>query len=380
VKVSFKKKSNVSGLNKIGFFISWLFLTWSIFAFNDLFWNFDTDWVGYVWFSSGLFILLIQIISVMNKYKRSEDIRNFGLQEYRANPNASIEEISQSTGLSREDRRVKVPFKKKSNVSGLNKIGFFISSLFLTWSIFAFNDLFWNFGSDWVGYIWLSVGFLLLLSQIISVMNKYMRSEDIRNVVLQEYRANPNASIKEVVRNTSLSRNDRRVKVPFKKKSNVSGLNKIGFIISTLFLIWSILAFNELFWNFDTKWVSFIWLSLGLIILLSQIISVMNKYKRSEDIRNVVLQEYRANPNASIEEVSRNIGLSRDSVREILLVLKIKGFLIPPLKMRVTHLNKFLKMMKLFILRKRKFAQIVVQKITEAQQSIANSADLYYNL
>jgi len=161
-------------------------------------------------------------------------------------------------------------------------------------------------------------------------MNKYKRSEDIRNVEFQEYRANPNASIEEVARTTSLSRDDGRVKVSFKKKSNISGLNKIGFFISSLFLIWSIFAFNDLFWNFGSDWVGYIWLSVGLLLLFSQIISVMNKYKRSEDIRNVVLQEYRANPNASIEEVARITGLNRNSVREILLDLKMRGFLILP--------------------------------------------------
>ncbi|MHA1240752.1 MAG: hypothetical protein ACTSQU_08140 [Promethearchaeota archaeon] len=217
--MSFKKKSNVSGLNKIGFIISWLFLTWSIFAFNNLFWNFGSDWVGYIWLSLGLFILLNQILSVMSKYKRSEDIRNIGLQEYRANPYASIEEVARSTGLSRDDVRMKASFRKKKNVSWLNKIGFFISWVFLTWSIFAFLDMFWNFGTDWVGYVWLSLGLFILLIQILSVMSKYKRSEDIRNVVLQEYRANPNASIEEVARSTVLSRDDvRKILLDLKRK------------------------------------------------------------------------------------------------------------------------------------------------------------------
>ena len=94
LKMSYMKKSNLSGLNIIAFAISTVFFMWGIFAFNDMLWNFGTNWVGFLWFGLSLLIIFSQIGSI-NARKTSKRV----FQEIILNPNDSLEEISYKTGV-----------------------------------------------------------------------------------------------------------------------------------------------------------------------------------------------------------------------------------------------------------------------------------------
>ena len=91
------------------------------------------------------------------------------------------------------------------------------------------------------------------------------------------------------------------------------------FIIAGGFLWWGISSLIDKVW-----WWAFISIGIGVAILTSQIVLIANKNK----LRNVVLQEFQANPDASIEDVSRSTGISIRDVRAIVLDLKASGQLI----------------------------------------------------
>jgi hypothetical protein len=89
-------------------------------------------------------------------------------------------------------------------------------------------------------------------------------------------------------------------------------------IIAGAFLYWGISSFIP--WD-EWSWWGFISTAIGISILLGQIFAIMNRSK----LRNVVLSEFQENPEASIEQVSTNTGISRKDIRGIILDLKASG-------------------------------------------------------
>lgn len=112
-----------------------------------------------------------------------------------------------------------------------------------------------------------------------------------------------------------------------RRRSYISGLNIVGLIISGLFIMWSIFAFLDMLWNFGTDWLGYIWLGLGIVILIGQITSISNKYNHLKRKRIMILQEYMNNRNISHEEVSQNTGIDLIEVKDIFLFLKLKGII-----------------------------------------------------
>ena len=88
-------------------------------------------------------------------------------------------------------------------------------------------------------------------------------------------------------------------------------------IIAGAFLWWGI---NNLIDDL-THWWGFILIGIGIAILASQILAIVNRSK----LRNVVLAEFQENPEASIEQVSRSTGITRKDIRAIILDLKASG-------------------------------------------------------
>jgi hypothetical protein len=90
-----------------------------------------------------------------------------------------------------------------------------------------------------------------------------------------------------------------------------------GFFIATVFIIWSIFAFLNMFWNFGTNWVGSIWLGFGLVIMVILIREIMKRHSISNKRSNLVLDELRYNPNATPEQIATATGIALLDVRNI---------------------------------------------------------------
>ena len=103
------------------------------------------------------------------------------------------------------------------------------------------------------------------------------------------------------------------------------GVSICSFIIAGMFLYWGLndVWFRPFIEGGAYSWFGWIWIAIGLSILVGQIVNWTNKSK----LRNLVLFEYEQRPNASIEEVSRSTGVSIRDVQAIVLDLKASGLL-----------------------------------------------------
>ena len=78
-------------------------------------------------------------------------------------------------------------------------------------------------------------------------------------------------------------------------------------------------AFANMFWNFNTNWVGFIWLGLSLVIFFGQL-GFINTRKKSK----MVIHEITLNRNASIEDIAYNVGAPLDLVKKVIVDLKVR--------------------------------------------------------
>ena len=78
--------------------IAGAFLYWGISSFIP--WD-DWSWWGFISTGIGIAILVSQILAIANRSK----LRNVVLAEFQENPEASIEQVSVSTGITRKDIR-----------------------------------------------------------------------------------------------------------------------------------------------------------------------------------------------------------------------------------------------------------------------------------
>lgn len=76
--------------------IAGAFLYWGISSFIP--WD-EWSWWGFISTGIGIAILLSQIFAIANRSK----LRNVVLAEFQENPEASVENVSKSTGISRKD-------------------------------------------------------------------------------------------------------------------------------------------------------------------------------------------------------------------------------------------------------------------------------------
>ena len=93
-------------------------------------------------------------------------------------------------------------YYRKSNVSGFNIFAFIISILFFLWSMFAFANMLWNFGTNWVGFVWLGLSMVTFFGQMGFINNRKKLKR-----VFYEIMLNPNGSIEEITYNTGVPPN-----------------------------------------------------------------------------------------------------------------------------------------------------------------------------
>jgi len=102
----------------------------------------------------------------------------------------------------------------------------------------------------------------------------------------------------------------------YEKNSYVEGISFCSLIIAGAFLYWGISGV----WVEVGVW-NIIQILIGLSILVGQFRAFTNKPK----LRNVVLSEFTQNPNISIDEISRNTGISFKDIKAIIMDLKGSG-------------------------------------------------------
>jgi hypothetical protein len=105
----------------------------------------------------------------------------------------------------------------------------------------------------------------------------------------------------------------------YKRNQYTEGASICGFIIAGAFLWWGVstlIPYNGL-WD----WWGFILLAIGLAILAGNIAAIANKGR----LRNAVKYEFEAHPNASVDNISQNTGITKKDVQAIILDLKMRG-------------------------------------------------------
>jgi hypothetical protein len=103
------------------------------------------------------------------------------------------------------------------------------------------------------------------------------------------------------------------------------GFSICGLLIAGMFFYWGIDAFLRGFWSFGFHWwIGIFWIVIGSAILGAQIAALANRSK----LRNIILEEFKANPEASIEEVAGRTGISIRDIQAIILDLRANGQLV----------------------------------------------------
>lgn len=111
----------------------------------------------------------------------------------------------------------------------------------------------------------------------------------------------------------------------YRKHQYSSGFSICGLLIAGMFFYWGIDAFLQGLWSFGFHWwLGFFWIAIGSAILVGQITALANRSK----LRNIVLQEFKANPEASIEDISADTGISTKDIQAIVLDLRASGQLV----------------------------------------------------
>lgn len=111
----------------------------------------------------------------------------------------------------------------------------------------------------------------------------------------------------------------------YQKNQYTEKVSICTFIIAALFLFWGLndLLIRPLMEGAEVVWWGWIWIGIGASILIGQIAALRNR----TSLRNTVLYEYEDHPTATIEEISRNTGISVKDVQAIVLDLKASGLL-----------------------------------------------------
>ena len=104
----------------------------------------------------------------------------------------------------------------------------------------------------------------------------------------------------------------------YEKNSYVEGISFCSLIIAGAFLYWGITGITGIvgggLWNL-------IQILIGVSILVGQFRAFTNKPK----LRNIVLSEFEQNPNISIDEITKNTGISFKDIKAIIMDLKGSG-------------------------------------------------------
>jgi len=110
----------------------------------------------------------------------------------------------------------------------------------------------------------------------------------------------------------------------YKRNQYSEGVSVCSFIIAGILIYWGINEILVPIW-FGTwiNWWGFVWFGIAAAIIIGQIAALANRSK----LRNAVLYEYEAHPEATIQEISQNTGITIKDVQAIVLDLKANGLL-----------------------------------------------------
>ena len=110
----------------------------------------------------------------------------------------------------------------------------------------------------------------------------------------------------------------------YKRNQYSEGVSICSFIIAGILIYWGI---NDIFvpiWAVTwINWWGLVWFGIAAAIIIGQIAALANKSK----LRNAVLYEYEEHPEATIEQIRQNTGITIRDVQAIVLDLKGQGLL-----------------------------------------------------
>ncbi len=110
----------------------------------------------------------------------------------------------------------------------------------------------------------------------------------------------------------------------YKRNQYSEGVSVCSFIIAGILIY---MGTNDIFvplWaGTDINWWGLVWIGIAAAIIIGQIAALANKSK----LRNAVLYEYEEHPEATIDQISQNTGITIRDVQAIVLDLKANGLL-----------------------------------------------------
>ena len=105
----------------------------------------------------------------------------------------------------------------------------------------------------------------------------------------------------------------------YEKNQYSEGFSICSLIFAGFFLYWGINQFIN--WGNGWEWWGFVSTGIGIAILSGQIFAIANRSK----LRRVVLAEFQANPQTTVDDVSQGTGITRKDINAIILDLKASG-------------------------------------------------------
>jgi len=113
--MKYKKDQYINGFSICALIFAGMFFYWGISGLVDGFWRFRVDWINFLWIGIGSAILVSQIAAITNRSK----LKNVVSHEFDHNPNISVEEISNNTGISvRDIRAIILDLKSSGRLRG----------------------------------------------------------------------------------------------------------------------------------------------------------------------------------------------------------------------------------------------------------------------
>ena len=116
IKMKYKKDQYINGFSICALIFAGMFFYWGINGLIDGFWQFGgVNWMSFLWIGIGSAILASQIAAIANRSK----LKNVVSHEFEHNPNISVEEISNNTGISvRDIRAIILDLKSSGRLRG----------------------------------------------------------------------------------------------------------------------------------------------------------------------------------------------------------------------------------------------------------------------
>jgi hypothetical protein len=110
----------------------------------------------------------------------------------------------------------------------------------------------------------------------------------------------------------------------YKRNQYTEGVSVCSFIIAGILIYWGTNdIFVRLYTGAPINWWGLVWYAIAATIIIGQIAAWANRSK----LRNAVLYEYEEHPEATIDEISQNTGITIKDVQAIVLDLKANGLL-----------------------------------------------------